>query len=58
MPFKHNAARRHHIPQARYRVTNWPAYDTGLRRRSDLPLWLDEAALAGWAALKQGGPGG
>src|SRR4051794_30426415 len=25
MPFKHNAARRHRIPRARYRVTNWPA---------------------------------
>jgi len=25
MPFKHNAARRHRIPRARHRVTNWPA---------------------------------
>ena len=58
MPFKHNAARRHHIPQARYRVTNWPAYEAGLRRRGDLMLWLDEAALAGWAAPKRSSPGG
>jgi hypothetical protein len=28
MPFKHHAARRHRIPQARYRVRNWRAYDT------------------------------
>jgi hypothetical protein len=35
MPFKHNAARRHRIPRARYRVTNslgallrsWPVYE-------------------------------
>jgi hypothetical protein len=47
MPFKHNAARRHRIPRARYRVTNWPAYEVGLRRRGDLTFWLDEAALAG-----------
>ncbi len=47
MPFKHNAARRHRIPRARYRVTNWPAYEAGLRHRGDLTLWLDEAALAG-----------
>ena len=58
MPFKHNAARRHRIPRARYRVTNWPAYEAGLRRRGDLTLWLDEAALAGWAAPKRSTPGG
>jgi hypothetical protein len=58
MPFKHNAARRHRIPRARYRVTNWPAYEAGLRRRGDLTLWLDEASLAGWAAPKRSSPGG
>ena len=58
MPFKYNAARRHHIPRARYRVTNWPAYEAGLRRRGDLTLWLDEAALAGWTAPKRSSPGG
>ena len=65
MPFKHNAARRHHIPRARYRVTNslgallrsWPAYEAGLRRRGDLTLWMDEAALDGWAAPKRSSPG-
>jgi len=35
MPFKHNAARRHRIPKQRWRVTNWPAYEAGLRRRGD-----------------------
>ena len=58
MPFKHNAARRHHIPQARYRVTNWPAYEAGLRRRGDLTIWVDEAALAGWQAPRRSTPGG
>ena len=58
MPFKHNAPRRHHIPRARYRVTNWPMYEAGLRRRGDLTLWLDEAALTGWAAPKRSSPGG
>jgi hypothetical protein len=47
MPFKHNAARRHRIPKARYRVQNWPAYEVGLKRRGDLTLWLEKAALAG-----------
>ena len=58
MPFKHNAARRHRIPRARYRVQNWPAYEAGLRRRGDLTFWLDEAALAGWRAPRRTTPGG
>ena len=58
MPFKHHAARRHRIPRAQYRVRNWPAYDAGLRRRGDLTLWLDEAAIAGWQAARRTTPGG
>ena len=58
MPFKHNAARRHRIPRARYRITNWPTYEAGLRRRGDLTLWMDEAALDGWAAPRRSSPGG
>jgi hypothetical protein len=58
MPFKHHGARRHRIPKARYRVRNWPADEAGLRRRADLPLWLDEAAIAGWQAPRRTTPGG
>jgi transposase len=58
MPFKHNAARCHRIPKARYRVQNWPAYEAGLKRRGDLTLWLDEDALAGWQAPRRNTPGG
>jgi hypothetical protein len=58
MPFKHNASRCHHIPRARYRVTNWPSYEAGLRRRGDLTFWVDEAALAGWQAPCRSTPGG
>ena len=58
MPFKHHVARRHRIPWARYRVLNWPAYEAGLRRRGDLTLWLDQDALAGWAAPRRTTPGG
>ncbi len=48
----------HRIPRARYRVTNWPANEAGLRRRGDLTLWLEEAALDGRAAPKRSSPGG
>ncbi len=58
MPFKHNAARRHRIAKARYRVRSWPAYEAGLRRRGDLTLWLDEAAIAGRQAPRRTAPGG
>lgn len=57
MPLKHNAARRHRIP-TRYPVTNWPAYEAGLRRRGDLTFWVDDASLAGWRASRRTTPGG
>ncbi len=58
MPFKHNAARRHRIPKQRWQVTNWPAYEAGLRRRGDLTIWLNEAALSGWNATRRTTRGG
>ena len=58
MPFQHHAARRHRIPKACYRVTNWPAYEAGLRRGGDVTVRLDEAALAGWQAPRRTTPGG
>jgi hypothetical protein len=58
MPFEHNAARRHPIPQARYRVRNRPAYEPGPKRRGDLTLRMDEAAIAAWQAPRRTTPGG
>src|SRR5690349_3958807 len=58
MPFKHNVARHHRIPKARRRIQNWSAYEAGLKRRGDLTFWLDEAAIAGWQALRRSTPGG
>ena len=55
LPFKHNAARCHRIPRARYRVTNWAAYEAGLRRRGDITVWIDETVLAGWQAPRRVG---
>ena len=40
MPYKANEARRHRIPRARYRVTNWPEYDRALQRRGSLTVWV------------------
>jgi hypothetical protein len=40
MPHKYNADRRHRIPKARYKVTNWSAYEAGLRQRGSLTIWF------------------
>ena len=58
MPYKANADRRHKIPRARYRVTNWPDYDAALVRRGSLTLWVTEEALAAWHAPAIGKRGG
>ncbi len=58
MPFKHNAARRHRIPRARYRVTTWATCEAGVRRWGDLIVWVDEVAPAGWQAPRRSTPGG
>ena len=58
MPFKANAARRHHIPKQRHRVTNWVAYDAALRQRGSLTVWFSEAAIAAWRAQPRTTPGG
>jgi hypothetical protein len=54
MPFKHNAARRHRIPKARYRVQNWPEYDRALQRRGDLTVWVTPEAIAAWCPPRTG----
>src|SRR5215211_7565953 len=57
MPYKANEARRHKIPRARYKVTNWPEYDRALQQRGSLALWVTPEALAAWHPPKTGRPG-
>ena len=45
MPHKYNAHRRHRIPRARYKVTNWQAYEAGLRQRGSLTIWFRKRRL-------------
>src|ERR671917_1988675 len=54
MPHKANEARRHKIPRARYRVTNWPDYDRALQQRGSLTVWVTPEALAAWHPPKTG----
>ena len=50
MPFKANQDRRHRIPKQRHRVTNWPAYEAGLRARGSLTVWFTAEAIEAWRA--------
>jgi len=54
MPHRFNAARRHRIPRARYRVQNWPAYDRALQQRGSLTVWVTPEALAAWQPPRTG----
>jgi hypothetical protein len=58
MPHKFNDSRRHKIPMARYRVTNWPEYDAALVRRGSLTVWFTEEAVEAWHAPATGERGG
>ena len=58
LPFKANAARRHHIPKQKHRVTNWAEYDAGLRARGSLTVWFTPEAVAAWAAAPRTTRGG
>ena len=54
MPYKANEARRHKIPRARYKVTNWPDYDRTLQQRGNLTVWVTPEALAAWHPPRTG----
>ena len=58
MPYKTNRDRRHHIPKQRHRVTNWAAYDAGLRARGSLIVWFTAEAIEAWKAEPRTGRGG
>jgi hypothetical protein len=58
MPHKHNAGKRHHIPKAKFTVTNWPEYENGLKQRGSLTLWLTPEVIALWKASARTTPGG
>src|SRR5579863_1525647 len=58
MPYKFSESRRHKIPKARYRVTNWPEYDAALVRRGGITVWFTYEAVAAWHAPATGARGG
>ena len=39
-------------------MTNWSAYEAGLRQRGSLTIWFTEDAIAAWQAPRRTTPGG
>ena len=39
-------------------MTNWKAYEAGLRHRGSLTIWFTEEAVAAWRAAPRTTPGG
>lgn len=35
-------------PKDRYKITNWQEYNSGLKRRGSLTLWIDESISGSW----------
>lgn len=44
--------------KTKYRVRNWAVYEESLRRRGDITVWFDAAAVDSWKARPTGRPGG
>jgi hypothetical protein len=45
-------------PKERYKITNWREYNSGLKRRGSLTLWVDESVASSWyhqGPIKRGG---
>ncbi len=58
LAFKLNQDRRHHIPRQQHKVSNWPAYEAGLRQRGSLTVWFTDEAVAAWSAAPRTTRGG
>lgn len=51
---KSKRSKVHPRHKRRYRVTNWAAYNEGLRRRGDLTIWFSPNVIRCWTPLPSG----
>ncbi len=58
IPETHKSAYRHPKYKTSYRVKNWPEYETSLRNRGDITVWLSRDAVDAWTPPKNGKRGG
>ena len=50
----HKRAYRHPKYKTSYRISNWPEYDTSLRDRGDITLWISHEAIEAWTPPPNG----
>ncbi len=58
MPYRYPTRRQYEYTKKPYRVRNWLAYESALRKRGELTLWFSEDAIESWHAPASGKPGG
>ena len=51
---KYPKRKQYKYAKSRYRVRNWPQYESALRCRGDLTVWFSENALDAWRAEPSG----
>ena len=58
MPNRYPKRAQYRYTKKPYRLRNWPAYESALRKRGDLTLWFSAEAMKAWHAPGSGTPGG
>jgi len=58
MPNRYPKRSQYQYTKKPYRIRNWPAYESALRKRGDLTLWLSAESTEAWHAPGSGTPGG
>ena len=48
----------HPLSKDKYKVTNWPAYNEGLKQRGSLTLWIDTDIASDWKQVAENKRGG
>ena len=52
MPNKYNNSKRHYIPKQQYKLINWPEYNTTLKKRGRLDIFMDEKVIEQWSKVR------
>lgn len=58
MPNRYPKRSQYQYTKKSYRLRNWPAYESALRKRGDLTIWFSADAIKAWRAPASGTPGG
>jgi hypothetical protein len=52
MPNRYPKRSQYKYTKKPYRLRNWPAYESALRKRGDLTLWFSPDAIQAWHVSK------